>query len=450
MMFKRQSLMLSAALILVISSLTLAAGPLGTASVANAAGSACDLTEAVLVGTNTYGLNCLDKAGWHAYTREDTKLPSNVAGNVVVCSDGVAWFPGALDFSSSKDLLTWTPTAKPSFSSASAMACAKPNDIWVAHFQGVSHFDGKAWTTTDYKELGSGATANLVKEVAVAPDGKVWAVTSNSVASYDGKAWTVYEKGKGFDKDYFFDGLAVDSKSNVYVGHGQGVWTYDGKEWKQLTAPDLQQVQAVAVDSKGQLWAGTFAKGVQMYDGKKWTGFTKQSAKLTSDQVRTLAVDGQDRVWAGLDYGLAVYDGKEWTSFHMHTSDLLDNSVFTVVAVGKGPALPAKKEKKPGTIIGTIRTGRDNVVGAKVELCSDFVPSIFRGATPCADHAYTQLVETDKEGNFTFKDVPVGRYGFVVQGPDKGWIRFIGADSKIEVNEGEETDLEVIDIGKTK
>src|SRR5258708_25578343 len=259
------------------------------------------------------------------------------------------------------------------------MDCDSKGGLWVAHYEGVSYYDGTKWTDYAAKLLGTGESVSLVKDVAVAPDGKVWVVTSNSIAALVGDKWTVYEKDKGFDKDYFFEKIVIDAKGNVWAAHDEGVFMFDGKTWIAQNADDLQQVQALTIDSKGNIWAGTYAHGVLMFDGKGWVSYNRQNSKISSEQVHAFAADSQGRIWVGTEFGLDGFDGKDWTVFHMSDSGLAENSIDALaLPVGaKGPKLPAPLTKKTGSLKGQIKSGTTPAAGAIVELCSESVGFLY-------------------------------------------------------------------------
>src|SRR5688500_19199551 len=95
-------------------------------------------------------------------------------------------------------------------SSPDGIACDADGGIWVAHFQGVSHYANGQWTTYGPENLASGESANeLVYAVEVAPDGRVWVVTSRSVASFENGTWTVFQEGPGVSEICFFNALTL-------------------------------------------------------------------------------------------------------------------------------------------------------------------------------------------------------------------------------------------------
>ena len=425
--------------------------PAATARSESAGDQRCRSSQTAWIGTFGFGLQCLDDAGWHTFTKDIAPI-SNQVKDIVVCSDGRAWIATSLGLSTT-DGESWNAYDDDgSFSSPEGLACDGAGGIWVAHFRGVSHFARARWTTYDADHLGSGQNVDLVKDVAVAPDGAVWVVTANSVAAFDGAGWTVYEAGKGFSKEYFFEKIAVDGDGRVWAAHGNGVWMFDDAGWTSHEGRFLSQVQALVVDAQGRIWAGTFAKGVSVFGGQGWVTYNRQNSPLNSDRIRSLAADAQGRIWIGTEWGLNVLDGENWQAYHMFDSGLADDEIYALAVGGDGPALPVHTQKATGSLSGRIVRAGQPVHGSKVEACSEFIGMMFSGATPCADNPLSRIVTTDDDGRFVFTDLPVGRYGITFQSPEGKWMRLSGSfgigDKKLLVSEGQETHLGDIDISQ--
>ena len=415
------------------------------------AGITSGVAGAAWIGTFGFGVNALDKAGWHAYATKVSPLPSDQIKDIAVLLDNRVWITHSLGLSVT-DGTTWNTIKLPqNASSPAGLAGDAKGGVWVAHFRGVSYYDGTSWTTHEASKLGSGANVGLVKDVAVAPDGKVWVVTANSVAVFSGTAWTFYEKGKGLDKDYYFEAIAVDLKGIVWAAHGSGVLALDGTNWTSHEGSHLSQTKCLAVDAGGLLWAGTYARGASVFDGKGWVTYNRANSELSSDNVRSLAVDSRGRVWLGTEWGLSVLVGKKWTTYHMHTSGLADNDLYALAVGGDGPELPASLEKAPGSLSGKVFRGRDAVSDGTVVACSQFIGLTFTGPSPCADNALSASAVTDGGGEFAIKNLPIGRYGLSIKSPDGKWSRLttggIG-DRKYLIVEGKDTYIGEINLGQ--
>lgn len=414
----------------------------------NAQGS-CDLGSSVLVGTLISGINCIDEAGWHVFQLKSGIFDITSVDDVSVCPDtgnilaihtfGMNQFDGA----------NWTEIELPAeVIAVDTLVCAEGGEIWIAHTGGLTHFDGTEWSTFTDDQFGTGEFIFGVGDVAVGADGSVWAITNSSIARLgdDGATWEVFEDGQGINGVYSMSDLDVNSDGLPVVAHSQGVLRFDGTSWTPDEAP-LLSVQEVLVDNENRVWVGSFSEGVSVNDGSGWTTYNMESG-LTSNNIHALATDAAGRIWVGTEWGLNVLDGETWSSYTMANSDLLDNAVHFVGVLGDGvTTLPATVEKDPGSVVGIIEISREPVPDAQVELCAGTVGSIFYGDSPCADIPGSMLTTTDENGQFTFENVPVGRYNLTINGPD-GWIYFIGADSDVDVISGEQTDLEFIDIGQ--
>ena len=54
--------------------------------VLNAQSSDCDVQSGVLIGTLSYGVNCLDGNGWNTFEIESSGLPVSSIDDVAVCN----------------------------------------------------------------------------------------------------------------------------------------------------------------------------------------------------------------------------------------------------------------------------------------------------------------------------------------------------------------------------
>ena len=375
----------------------------------------------ILCAGSTTGLSCLNEDGWQVYTDQNSDLPNNYLYAGAVCPDGqfaIAHISGVVLF----DGINFKPIPETdAYSSPEGIACDANGGIWVAHFQGVSHYSSGQWTTYGSDKLASGDSANdLVYDVAVAPDGKVWVVTSRSVAMFENETWTVFQEGQGFDGSRFFNALTLDAKGRPWAAHSNGVDVFEAGAWTSIEKNDFSSPESLAVDAKGQVWFGTLISGVQSFNGSAWTQFDRASQNLLSDTVSALAADSSGRVWLGTTYGLTVFDGANWQTFLMSNSGLGDNDIEFVVVTKDGPALPATEEKAKGSLTGKVEKADGTpLADARVEICVETLASTFSGDTPCSDQPFFLSTKTDANGAFLIENVPAGYYVIVAEtGPD--------------------------------
>lgn len=83
------------------------------------------------------------------------------------------------------------------------------------------------------------------------------------------------------------------------------------------------------MDEEGNVWAGT-SVGLAMYDGTEWMVYDTSNSLLPSEDVFTIAVDG-NIVWVGTsDGGLVRIEGEEWTIYNTGNSGLPANNVYEI------------------------------------------------------------------------------------------------------------------------
>lgn len=405
----------------------------------------CDIANGVLIGTLSYGVNCLDANGFNE-VEIGADFPTSSIDDVAVCPDtgevlvlhlfGITKFDGA----TSTDIELPSDVFAPD-----ALLCAAGGQLWVGHSSGVSVYDGAAWTNYPLTDFGSSSFIFSVEQLELAPDGTVWASTGSSVARFTGGAWEVFEEGAGFGEEYFLGRMTLNADGLPLVSHSNGFIGFDGSAWYESPEAPVFGLDPIAVDADGNVWLGSITEGLAVYDGSSWSQVNIDNG-LSSNTVHFLTFDANGRLWVGTEYGLNILEGDVWTTYLQANSGLLDNTVRFVAPIG-APALPAAVEKAPGSVVGTIVIGRDPVPDVRVELCTELLGGTFFGDTPCADHAGALITTTDTGGNFAFEGVPAGRYDITIETPD-GWIYFVGVDSEITVDEGAAVDLAFIDVAQ--
>ena len=409
------------------------------------------------LGLRDGGVSCLNDDGdWETYTTENSDLPSNYVSHGAVCPDDDRIAVTDTDGISLFDGEEWEHIAKEDeYVTADGIACGEDGNIWIAHFKGVSHHVDDEWTTYKSNELATGDSANdLVLGITVDDDNdRVWALTSRSVALFEDDEWQVFQKGQGFEGDVFFDALVLDSSGRPWVGYGTGVAVYDNNAWKQISKVGYESVKGMAFDAKGHLWLATLDNGAAVYDGDGWAYYNVEGKNLSSDHTKAVAGDSRGRVWLATSYGLSVLDDDKWETYRMDNADIADNIVEFVVVVKDGPDIPDTDNKRKASITGKLVDDDDEELSeVRVEICVKPIGARFTGDTPCSDQPFFLSEKTDKDGEFTFDDVPPGYY-IIVAETASGWVELTGqiGDDPVErtlVEPGEDHDFGTLNVEK--
>ncbi|MBA3546699.1 MAG: right-handed parallel beta-helix repeat-containing protein [Nannocystis sp.] len=111
-------------------------------------------------------------------------------------------------------------------------------------YDGVSHHDGKAWSSEKKATIGAGE--DLLQGIAVDAAGKVWVASTHKVHLRDGGAWQTIDLGKAGRGTLYFDDLELGPDGSVYALHstallriGPQVGSTDSTGSTPTTGPDL-------------------------------------------------------------------------------------------------------------------------------------------------------------------------------------------------------------------
>ncbi|MDC0717267.1 hypothetical protein [Nannocystis bainbridge] len=319
------------------------------------------------------------------------------------------------------------------------------DDLWVAGFGGVSHWDGKAWTREEKATIGAGD--DMVKAIAVDRAGKVWVASSNGIHVKDRGTWSTLDLGKIKDR-LFMEGIERAADGTVYALASAtliklGPGPADAVAVK-LGGGSIPSYSDLALGTDGTIAARNL---FDLVISTPTTTKVWRKKDYMSEGVRALAVDAAGRVWVGSEIGVTILgpgDAKiEWRSGAVPE---LSGEVVGVAVAGAGPAeLPTAGPIQTGGLKGKLLRGGQPVVGIEVELCPS--PSMMFTKSPCADSSVKFAGRTDSNGEWTFAEVPLGAYGIAINSEGK-WRITMGSDLGVEMKPGEVFDVGSVSLDK--
>jgi len=129
------------------------------------------------------------------------------------------------------------------------------------------------------------------------------------VARWDEKGWQFWRT------DATPVALVEDARGVMWAATlRRGLLRFDGSGFVPEPTPFGGEVRALLRESRGFLWAGT-SDGLFRYDGHDWKEFSTANV-FPGSSVRTLSEDNNGRLWVCLDEGVAMWDGEgEWVAF---------------------------------------------------------------------------------------------------------------------------------------
>lgn len=310
-----------------------------------------------------------------------------------------------------------------------------PNDIWTTSYKGVAHWDGKAWTLDDKKTLGEKVT--LLNGLALDAKGRPWVASTDMLHFKDGAEWKSVKLPK--DKPFLRDVVATPTGDILTLASG-GLYkaTESGAQEIKLDAGKTYGYDQLAIAQNGNIGYRTYdlvgAAPPAGTGGKVWNKV--KDFKL--DYVRAVAVDNAGRAWVGGPAGISILgDPKiEWLT---GTFEELSGEIRGITVVGAGPATmptPGAPKTVP-SLKGKVLDGGSALANADVEICPS--PGLMFKDTPCGESPVKSVGKTNGNGEFEFKDVPLGTYGVAVKKGAK-WQVTLGSRAN-ELKAGQAYDM---------
>ena len=186
-------------------------------------------------------------------------------------------------------------------------------------------------------------TRNIIQD----RKGNIWMAAFDGIFRYDGKAFTKLTSPVSAAR---FFALLEDRKGALWFGSvGAGVFRYDGKSFRQFTIQDgllNNDVGSIYEDKSGAIWFGVFG-GASRYDGKSFRNFIIQGDSMTEDragktfsarppfEVNSILEDKTGQLWLATRSHTFVYDGKTFRVFRKSDGQPFRN-VRTLIEDRKG------------------------------------------------------------------------------------------------------------------
>jgi ligand-binding sensor domain-containing protein len=194
---------------------------------------------------------------------------------------------------------------------------ARNGDVWIATWSGVNRVSGgrlddrSAWQTYTVANTGGGLVNDWVYGLAEAPDGSLWLATEGGMVRYRDGAWHNWNHARGLGAPY----EAVKDRIE-FRDDPAGVSAHHARQKEEMglqavpVAYNPNYVIALAIDSAGTVWAGTWGGGLSRFDGERWHNYTTADG-LAGNHVFMLAAAPDGTLWIGSASGLQTWrDGR--------------------------------------------------------------------------------------------------------------------------------------------
>lgn len=218
---------------------------------------------------------------------------------------------------------------------------ARNGDLWIATWSGVNRVRGghlkdrSKWELHTVESTRGGLPNDWVYGLAEGKNGEIWLGTEGGLARYSEGRWDNWNHAKGLGADY------ERVKNHIqYNSDPSKVSQHHAKQKQEMglekidVAYNPNYIVALAVDTQGVVWAGTWGGGLSRFDGKTWTQYTVAEG-LPGNHVFMLYNDSKGRLWIGTNNGLARMEGDRFST--LRTEDgLFGNVVFSMTTTADG------------------------------------------------------------------------------------------------------------------
>jgi ligand-binding sensor domain-containing protein len=212
--------------------------------------------------------------------------------------------------------------------------------IWLAHFAsngGLAVYDPTDGTWQKV-QWGASSSWNIIDAFGLDQFDTKWVFNGGGTVVAVDSAYqqTVFEVAGLPPPPGGLYEFAFDSRSRVWMGSLVGLVMIDYAGTLNDRSDDScavlarglpsAEVRSVAVDGQDQVWAAT-PQGAAVWDGSSFRVFSTANSGILADNVYRVRIDASDRVWLLTESGLSIYDQvvRTWTSFTPQNSGLIAN-----------------------------------------------------------------------------------------------------------------------------
>ncbi|MCB0430271.1 MAG: SpoIIE family protein phosphatase [Flavobacteriales bacterium] len=175
----------------------------------------------------------------------------------------------------------------------------------VPHYATAQSANFKSFSVED------GLIQSQVRALEQDKDGNLWIGTVGGLSRYNGKKFENFTRKDGLAEDWI-TASCLDENDNLWLGHwGGGITFYDRKsgEFQDLQFEKYSKykpITAMVSDGNGNIWVGAENTGLFKISGA--SGEVISLDGLQSNQVASLVMDQNQRLWVGTGKGLCCVD----------------------------------------------------------------------------------------------------------------------------------------------
>lgn len=220
--------------------------------------------------------------------------------------------------------------------------------VWIGTHTGLSYYNEEKDIFQNYFYTTNGIKAQ-VNGIAEIDSTRLLVSTNEKLLIFDIAAGTFSEDEANAPVSRLKASTISRQGDHIYIGTASGLYTYSipaGELKLFVRSPENRKIQSVLIQSPTRLWVGTEGSGLYLFNPK--TGAVKNyrhqpgnTQSISSNYIRSLALDSQNRLWIGTFNDLNIYHEAS-DSFVSYSSDplvqgsLSQNSVRSIFMDSQG------------------------------------------------------------------------------------------------------------------
>ncbi len=115
--------------------------------------------------------------------------------------------------------------------------------------------------------------------------------------------------------------LTIAPDSTLWIGTENGLATLKNGIWGTISTFNTYQIRAIAFDSSGYAWVGTFLNGLWVQTDTGWINHTTINSTLPDNFVRTISFCPNGDAWIGTVAGAAKISNNTWTVYRQSNTN---------------------------------------------------------------------------------------------------------------------------------
>ncbi len=215
--------------------------------------------------------------------------------------------------------------------------------IWIGSLdQGVSYYDGTAWTS--YDNTTTGFPNVYIKSIYTSGSQTIASTGFNGVGKFASGTWTTTNSSNGLVNDDV-RGVFPDPGLHLWYATDGGLSVDSITQWRSFTTSNspgmpTNHLTCVYVDHQNNnKWVGTFGAGLLKLTTTSniytWTKYNTTTSSIPSNNINKIATSSDNKLYVCTDAGLAIFDGSAaWTIYnHANSDGAITNDTIQDIAI---------------------------------------------------------------------------------------------------------------------